>query len=230
MKKKIKNVFLWIIGVFFMLLFLMYIKDAPISSICILICGIWRLPPIDDMIKRKLFKEEEEEQQEKYKNKIKDYNIIKNISIAVIFLIFMVNISTYDTQQTSTREDSLNTIQETSPISQNIVDESVTQSITETNGTYEGERVNGKKQGKGKFVWKDGSVYNGNFDNDQINGQGTLTIPNQGTYEGTFQEGKKNGQGTYKFENKDTYIGNWENDKMSGEGTYSKWRYICRGF
>ena len=35
-------------------------------------------------------------------------------------------------------------------------------------GYYEGEFVNGKRQGSGKMVCSDGTVYKGNFENDQM--------------------------------------------------------------
>lgn len=42
-------------------------------------------------------------------------------------------------------------------------------------GTYEGERVEGVKQGQGTFIYTDGSKYVGQWTNNQMHGQGTLT-------------------------------------------------------
>lgn len=106
-------------------------------------------------------------------------------------------------------------------ISKDIIDENIEIFDTNSNGKFSGERINGKKEGNGTFVFEDGSIYTGTFDNDNINGQGILTIPGRGTYEGNFVNGKKSGQGTYKFINGDIYIGNWDNDTMSGYGTYT---------
>lgn len=40
---------------------------------------------------------------------------------------------------------------------------------------YEGEYHLGKKEGKGKLSWADGSMYNGEFKNNNIEGIGCVT-------------------------------------------------------
>lgn len=130
-------------------------------------------------------------------NKISNYSIIKNIAVIIFFLIFMVNVPQDNTNQTATSDVSSNTIIETSKevnkedikINQNEIDNSVSQTITETNGTYTGERIDGKKQGTGKYEWKDGTIYEGEFSNNEINGHGKLAIPGEGTY--TLETAKK---------------------------------------
>lgn len=222
MKEKFKNVILWILGVFFILTGIIFINQILVPSILIIIAGILLLPPMNKMIKSKLSNSEKA-------NNINNYNVIKNISIIIFFLIFMVNVPQDNTDQTTTSDVSSNTIIATSKevnkediqINQNEIDNSVLQTITETNGTYTGERVDGKKQGTGKYEWKDGTRYEGEFSNNEINGHGKLTIPEKGTYDGNFVNGKKSGQGTYTFANGDVYVGNWQDDKMSGEGTYT---------
>lgn len=222
MKGKLKNVILWILGVFFILTGIVFINQILAPSILIIIAGILLLPPINKMIKNKLASSENA-------NNISNYSIIKNIAVIIFFLIFMVNVPQNNTNQTTTSDVSSNTIIETSKevnkediqINQNEIDSSVSQTITETNGTYTGERVDGKKQGTGKYKWKDGTIYEGEFSNNEINGHGKLTIPEKGTYDGNFVNGKKSGQGTYTFANGDAYVGNWQDDKMSGEGTYT---------
>lgn len=222
MKEKIKNVILWILGVPVILTSIVFINQILVPSILMLIAGILLLPPINKMIKNKLLKSE------KY-NDISNYNAIKNISIIIFIMIFLVNVPQDNTNQTTSSGVSSNTIIATSKevnkeniqINQNEIDNSVSQTITETNGTYTGERIDGKKQGTGKYEWKDGTTYEGEFANDEINGHGKLTIPEKGTYDGNFVNGKKSGQGTYTFANGDVYVGNWQDDKMSGEGTYT---------
>lgn len=44
--------------------------------------------------------------------------------------------------------------------------------VAKNGDKYEGEFVNGKKQGKAKFSWADGSVYEGSIANNTINGYG----------------------------------------------------------
>lgn len=75
-----KNFILWIVSIFFILTFIVYIKEVPISSIGILIAGIMLLPPINNKIKTKL------------QEKGSKYVVIKNIFISMLFLIFLVNI------------------------------------------------------------------------------------------------------------------------------------------
>lgn len=76
-----KNFILWIVSIFFILTFIVYIKEIPIPSIGILIAGIMLLPPINNKIKTKL------------QEKGSKYVVIKNIFISMLFLIFLVNIS-----------------------------------------------------------------------------------------------------------------------------------------
>ena len=75
-----KNFILWVVSIFFILTFIVYIKEIPIPSIGILIAGIMLLPPINNKIKIKL------------QEKGSKYVVIKNIFISMLFLIFLVNI------------------------------------------------------------------------------------------------------------------------------------------
>ena len=85
MKEKFKNVILWILGVFFILTGIIFINQILVPSILIIIAGILLLPPMNKMIKSKLSNSEKA-------NNINNYNVIKNISIIIFFLIFMVNV------------------------------------------------------------------------------------------------------------------------------------------
>jgi hypothetical protein len=59
---------------------------------------------------------------------------------------------------------------------------------------YEGDVVNGKPQGKGKFKYADGDVYEGDIANDKYNGNGVYTGKSF-AYEGGFADGKFHGHG-----------------------------------
>lgn len=60
---------------------------------------------------------------------------------------------------------------------------------------YDGQFVNGLPEGKGTYIWADGSKYKGDWKN-----------------------GKRNGQGTFTSANLDSIlIGLWENDVFKGE-------------
>ena len=44
----------------------------------------------------------------------------------------------------------------------------------------------GKRQGQGKFVWKDGTVYTGSFYNDKKHGDGEMVLTSQCKIRGTW--------------------------------------------
>ena len=62
---------------------------------------------------------------------------------------------------------------------------------------YEGEYLNGEKNGKGIYYYEEGMKY-----------------------DGEFVKNKKEGKGKFYWDEKTTWEGNWVNDKMSGEGIY----------
>ena len=105
-----------------------------------------------------------------------------------------------------------------------------------------GDIIDGKKQGKGKLIFPDGSYYEGNFKDDLFNGTGILVKDNS-IYKGNFLNGKKHGKGKIeiykKFNNNNTkfnsyskqisfnneniiekkiYDGDWFDDNINGEG------------
>ena len=83
---------------------------------------------------------------------------------------------------------------------------------------YEGDVVQGKKEGKGILKFKDGTVYEGEFKDDDFNGNGILKYNNGRKYEGNFKEGKMDGNGKFIWEDGKTYIGSYVNDKKHGQG------------
>lgn len=90
---------------------------------------------------------------------------------------------------------------------------------TLANGSvYTGERINGKKHGRGVQVWPDSSRYEGMWENDQANGMGTLVHADGDVYEGMWLNDKAHGHGTYKHANGATYVGDWFEDKQHGRG------------
>ena len=102
--------------------------------------------------------------------------------------------------------------------------------LVDSDGTYTGMFVNGKKEGKGLMQYsgvtdKNNLVktYDGNWKNDLYNGEGSLVYKNGDIYEGTFVDGKKDGNGEYTyFNDKDIlrYEGQWENDLKNGKGKF----------
>jgi len=87
-------------------------------------------------------------------------------------------------------------------------------------GVYEGEYVDGRKQGRGKFWYVSGSVYEGSWMNDEKHGKGKETYNDGATYEGKFHEGCRHGPGVLTYANRDVYDGEWDMDVKHGYGTF----------
>ena len=89
------------------------------------------------------------------------------------------------------------------------------------NGTkYNGEILNGKKNGKGVLEFKDGTIYEGDFKNDAYEGMGVIKFPNNTKYEGEFHEGKIKGKGKFTWEDGKIYEGEYEDFMKKGFGKY----------
>ena len=112
---------------------------------------------------------------------------------------------------------------------------------------YNGEFRDGKKQGRGVYIWANGDKFDGDFANDQVSGKGkwefasgdvyigdvsnavmvgkgVLVAKNGDRYEGLFADGRPHGQGLYMFANGDKFEGSMVAGKMSGKGIYTNKR------
>ena len=85
---------------------------------------------------------------------------------------------------------------------------------------YNGPRVNGKKEGKGVYIYQNGCRYEGYFRNDKKEGKGIFYYKNGDRYEGNFEDGNYEGNGIFYFNNGDRYEGQFERNKYSGRGKY----------
>ena len=66
---------------------------------------------------------------------------------------------------------------------------------------FEGEYINDKKEGNGKYIWEDGEYYVGQFKNNLPNGKGISYYSNNKIkYEGDYINGKFDGNGKYIWE------------------------------
>jgi len=63
---------------------------------------------------------------------------------------------------------------------------------------YEGQMINGRFEGRGKFTFPNGNVFEGEFKDGQFHGRGVLYFPGKGQYEGKW-EGGRCIKGVYKF-------------------------------
>ena len=85
---------------------------------------------------------------------------------------------------------------------------------------YDGEFVNGKKEGEGKLIYMNGNEYEGSFAAGRQNGKGKQIHTDGDTYEGYWKNGKMNGQGVRSYNNGEKYIGNHLNNVRNGKGIY----------
>jgi hypothetical protein len=75
----------------------------------------------------------------------------------------------------------------------------------EDGSKYEGEWLNDKKEGKGSFLFTNGDVYEGEFKNDHFHGFGKLIYQKEHScYEGNFQNGLFHGKGVFFYGKRET--------------------------
>jgi len=87
---------------------------------------------------------------------------------------------------------------------------------------YEGDWVDGVRQGKGKYVSKSsGGVYDGEYRNDKKDGSGKYVWSNGDWYEGEWKQGLRHGQGVYVWKDKnEKYDGEWKDGIKEGSGKF----------
>ena len=79
---------------------------------------------------------------------------------------------------------------------------------------YIGEWKNGKKHGKGEFIWSDGYTYKGEWKDDVKDGYGKYFWPDGSTYEGEWKNGNRHGKGIMIDEDGLSYEGVWKEDEL----------------
>ena len=86
---------------------------------------------------------------------------------------------------------------------------------------YEGTFLNGKKEGKGIILYKNGLKYEGEIKNNLHNGFGRLIKSEKEVFIGEWKDGKMNGKGIRYHSNGDTYSGEYLNNIREGVGKYT---------
>ncbi|MBK9254779.1 MAG: caspase family protein [Saprospiraceae bacterium] len=86
---------------------------------------------------------------------------------------------------------------------------------------YTGSFSNGSLHGYGLLIQQDGSVYTGDFKNGVKEGHGKMGFKSGDLFTGRFQGDRINGQGRMKYKNGDVYTGQWVNGKATGSGSYT---------
>jgi len=85
---------------------------------------------------------------------------------------------------------------------------------------YEGNYLNGKKEGFGTLYFSNGDIYIGEFKQDKFHGKGYLSWISGDSYRGDFVDGKKHGKGTIKFMFS-TWEGEFTDNWIRGKGIYT---------
>ena len=88
--------------------------------------------------------------------------------------------------------------------------------------SYEGEWINGKREGLGILIKKDLAIFIGEFIEDKVNGFGKLIEENGDEYIGYWKNSQAYGLGIYNKKNIISYKGWWKKDKQNGFGI-EKW-------
>lgn len=86
---------------------------------------------------------------------------------------------------------------------------------------YSGVYENGLKQGKGKYLYANGSKFEGTWINDTIEGAGIFYEPNGQQIKGEWVKGKREGKFIISIPDKNQLIESyWKNDVIEPEGYY----------
>ncbi|VEU34014.1 unnamed protein product [Pseudo-nitzschia multistriata] len=93
---------------------------------------------------------------------------------------------------------------------------------------YEGEMVDGKREGRGICLFSDGTLYEGEWKRNKEHGYGTLTTSDRTRtiYEGEWERGRMQGKGVYYYGSSDPqnpgprYAGEFRENLRYGSGTY----------
>lgn len=86
--------------------------------------------------------------------------------------------------------------------------------VWEDGSRYIGEWKEGLRSGKGVYIWASGDKYTGQFLNGDCNGDGVYLWANNAGYEGSWLNGKKHGAGKYTWPNGQVYEGEFKDDKI----------------
>lgn len=91
-----------------------------------------------------------------------------------------------------------------------------TETIRYDDGVYVGQVLNGKRHGKGKYIWLNGHVYEGDWQENKFHGKGKYTWHNGDVYEGDWWDDKLVGTGTLTYADGRIESGRWKDGKFLG--------------
>jgi hypothetical protein len=83
---------------------------------------------------------------------------------------------------------------------------------------YEGMWINNKKHGMGTLYYKDGNLYIGQWKNSEKEGIGSIYLKNGEKYYGEFKTGKRNGKGVLISPDHNKFTGYFKENRKNGVG------------
>ena len=83
---------------------------------------------------------------------------------------------------------------------------------------YQGEFVNGKRNGLGEYYWEKDIFYSGEWKDNLMNGEGIYYFSKDAWYEGSFKNNKMEGFGILNVKNSKIYAGFYKDDFKDGFG------------
>lgn len=86
---------------------------------------------------------------------------------------------------------------------------------------FEGDYKDGKRTGKGVFVWVNGDRYEGDFLDAARTGKGVYVWANGDRYEGDFLAGARTGKGVYSWASGNHYVGDFVASVRTGQGVFT---------
>lgn len=94
---------------------------------------------------------------------------------------------------------------------------------------YEGEVKDNKMHGQGKMTFTNGIIYEGTWENNVLKGICSMELTD-GIYNGTCNNSMRNGKGKFiSNDNSIIYDGEWKNNKKHGKGLYTTPNFVYEG-
>eukprot|EP01097_Dermamoeba_algensis_P007849 TRINITY_DN5058_c0_g1_i1.p1 TRINITY_DN5058_c0_g1~~TRINITY_DN5058_c0_g1_i1.p1 ORF type:complete len:446 (-),score=60.14 TRINITY_DN5058_c0_g1_i1:174-1511(-) len=86
---------------------------------------------------------------------------------------------------------------------------------------YEGEWVDGKREGWGLMVTEAQDFYVGSFRDNSMEGEGVFYCQDGNRYSGSFVQNERSGRGVFEFVSGERYEGIFEKGEYSGQGIFT---------
>ena len=87
---------------------------------------------------------------------------------------------------------------------------------------FDGQMLDGKRNGKGRMVWASGQSYDGDWRDDVAVGEGALLLVNGDRFQGQVTDGRPDGRGKMQFATGDVYEGQFDKGIADVEGVYTQ--------